>query len=213
MLIVHHLRRSQSERIVWLCEELGLAYTLRSTDRDPATMLAPPEYKRLHPMGAAPVIDDDGLVLAESGAIVDYLIATHGQGRLALAPGHPDYATYLYWLHFANGNLQPNLGRNMILGRLALPPDNPSLVATRGRLERALRYLDDHLANVAWLAGSEFTAADIMMVFSLTTMRIFCPLDLAPYAHIRAYLQRVGERPAYRRAMAKGDPGMEPMLT
>lgn len=212
MLTVHHLRKSQSERIVWLCEELGLDYTLRSYDRDPVTILAPPEYKRLHPMGAAPVIDDDGLVLAESGTVVDYLIARHAHGRLALVADHADYAQYLYWLHFANGNLQPNMGRNMILGRLALPPDNPSLVATRGRLERALQHLDAHLATATWLAGSEFTAADIMTVFSLTTMRLFHPLDLAPRARIRAYLQRVGERPAYRRAMAKGDPGMTPML-
>ena len=212
MLTVHHLRKSQSERIVWLCEELGLDYALQSYDRDPVTILAPSEYKRLHPMGAAPVIDDDGLVLAESGAIVDYLIATHGQGRFALAAGHPDYAQYLYWLHFANGNLQPAMGRNMILNRLALPPDNATLVATRGRLDRALQYLDGHLAKATWLAGSEFTAADIMTVFSLTTMRYFHPLDLAPRAHILDYLQRIGDRPAYRSAMAKGDPGMTPML-
>jgi len=212
MLTVHHLRKSQSERIVWLCEELGLDYTLQCHDRDPVTMLAPPEYKRLHPMGTAPVIDDDGLVLAESGAIVDYLIARHAHGRLALAADHADYAQYLYWLHFANGNLQPNMGRNMILKRLALPADNAMLVATRGRLDRALQFLEAHLAEATWLAGSEFTAADIMTVFSLTTMRNFYPLDLEPYRAIRDYLQRIGARPAYRSAMAKGDPGMKPML-
>ena len=104
MLIVHHLGKSQSERIVWLCEELAVPYQLKRYDRDPATMLAPPDYKALHPMGAAPVITDGDVVLAESGAIVDYIIARHGGGRLALAPAHPDYADYVYWFHFANGS-------------------------------------------------------------------------------------------------------------
>ncbi len=212
MLTVHHLRRSQSERIVWLCEELGLDYTLESYDRDPVTRLAQADYQTLHPLGNAPVIDDDGLVLAESGAIVDYLIAVHGGGRLALSPSDPDYPQYLYWLHFANGNLQPLMGRNMTIARLRLPTDDAIAAATRARLDRALRWLDGRLAGATWLAGAAFTAADVMTVFSLTTMRLFHPLDLAPYPAIRAYLARVGERPAYRRAMANGDPGFEPML-
>ena len=212
MLIVHHLHRSQSERIVWLCEELGLDHTLRNYDRDPVTMLAPAEYKALHPMGIAPVIEDDDLVLAESGAIVEYLNTRYGAGRLALDPTHPDYAQYLYWMHFANGQLQPLMGRNMILRRLDLPPDNPMLLSTRSRLELALSLVEDRLGTVTWLAGSTFTTADIMTVFSVTTMRSFYPLDLAPYPNIRGWLTRVGDREAYRRAMAKGDPGMEPML-
>lgn len=212
MLTVHHLRRSQSERIVWLCEELGLEYTLKSYDRDPVTRLAPPDYKALHPMGIAPVIDDGDLTLAESGAIVDYLDTKYGAGRLALAVTHADYAQYLYWLHSSNGNLQPLMGRNMILGRLELPADNPILRSTRGRLDLALGLYEDRLGTATWLAGETFTAADIMTVFSLTTMRLFHPLDLVPYPRIRAYLARVVARPAYRRAMQKGDPGMEPML-
>ncbi len=212
MPIVHHLRRSQSERVVWLCEELGLDYTLKCYDRDPVTILAPPEYKALHPMGIAPVIEDDGLVLAESGAIVEYLNTKYGGGRLALDPTHPDYAQYLYWMHFANGQLQPLMGRNRILRRLDLPPDNAMLLSTRGRLELALSLVEDRLGAATWLAGSTFTTADIMTVFTLTTMRSFYPLDLAPYPNIRGWLARVGDRAAYRRAMAKGDPGMEPML-
>jgi len=213
MLTVHHLGKSQSERIVWLCEELGVPYALKHHVRDPVTMLAPPELRALHPLGAAPVITDGDLVLAESAAIVDYIIAKHGGGRLALTATHPDFAPYLYWLHFANGNLQPNMGRNMILRRLDLPADNPVLVATRGRLERALELVDARLAEVPFLAGSEFSAADIMTVFSLTTMRYFMPVDLTPYVHIRAYLARIGEREAYRRAMHRGDPGMALLLT
>jgi len=212
VLIVHHLRRSQSERIVWLCDELGLDYTLRAYDRDPVTILAPPEYKALHPMGIAPVIQDGDVTLAESGAIVEYLIAKHGAGRLTVAPSDAAYPTYLYWLHFANGNLQPLMGRNMILRRLGPPDDNPVLLSTRGRLDLAMNNLDRHLAEATWLAGDTFTIADIMTVFSLTTMRLFYPLDLAPYTGIRAYLQRIGRRGAYRQAMTKGDPGWAPLL-
>ena len=213
MLTIHHLGKSQSERIIWLCEELGLPYELKHYKRDSVTILSPPELKALHPLGAAPVITDGPLVLAESGAIVEYIIAKHGGGRLALGPAHPDFAQYLYWFHFANGNLQPNMGRNLILRRLDLAPDNPTLVLTRGRLDRVLDLVEARLGEAAYLAGQEFTAADIMTVFSLTTMRIFMPLDLAPYAHIRAYLGRIGEREAYRRAMLKGDPGMVPLLS
>ncbi len=125
MLTVHHLGRSQSERIVWLCEELEIPYRLKCYRRDPVTMLAPPEYKALHPIGAAPVITDGDLMLAESGAVVEYIIGRYGNGRLALDAGHRDYSHFLYWFHFANGTLQANMGRNMILNRLKLPEDNP----------------------------------------------------------------------------------------
>ena len=213
MLTIHHLGKSQSERIVWLCEELGLPFTLQHYTRDPVTMLSPPALKALHPLGAAPVIEDGGMVLAESGAIVDYILAMYGGGRLVLGPDHPDFAQYLYWLHFANGNLQPNLGRNMVLRRLNLPADNAILVGTQGRLDRALDLVEARLGQADYLAGQAFTVADIMTVFSLTTMRAFMPFDLAPYPHIQAYLRRIGARTAYRSAMHKGDPDMEPMLS
>lgn len=212
-MIVHHLGKSQSERIVWLCEELGIPYELRVYDRDPVTRLAPPDYKALHPMGAAPVITDGDLVLAESGAIIEYIVAKHGKGRLTLAPDHPDFAQFLFWFHFANGSLQPATGRNMILARLKLPEDNPVLRAMKGRLDLALGLVEARLTKTAFLAGSEITTADIMIVFTLTTMRLFLPFDLAPYPAILAYLQRIGARPAYRRAMQKGDPDMAPLLT
>lgn len=213
MLTVHHLGLSQSERIVWLCEELGLDYVLKIYDRDPVTRLAPPEYKKLHPLGAAPVITDGPVQIAESAAIVDYIIHVHGQGRLAVAPGQPHYADYLYWFHFANGSLQPVVGRIMMMRRLYPPADNPIIVASETRLKLALQMMDARLGQVPWLAGADFTAAEIMTVFTLTTMRLFGPYDVAPYAHILAWLQRVGARPAYRRAMEKGDPGLTPLLT
>lgn len=212
MLVVHHLGRSQSERIVWLCEELGLPYELRRYERDPVTILGPPELKALHPSGTAPVIEDGGVLLAESGAIVEYLLAKYGGGRLAPGPEQPEFPDYLFWFHFANGTLQLNLVRNATLRRLDLPADNPVLVAMRGRLDRALGQVEARLGVVPYLAGGELTAADIMTVFPLTTMRLFMPVDLGPYPNMRAYLRRIGAREAYRRAMEKGDPGMAPML-
>jgi glutathione S-transferase len=213
MLTVHHLGKSQSERIVWLCEELGLPYELKVYDRDKVTRLAPPEYKALHPLGAAPVIDDNGVVLAESGAIIEYLVAKYGKGRLVLAPDHPDYAEFVYWLHFANGTLQPATGRNMILGRLGLPADNAIMNAMKARLDLALGLVEARLGKAPYLAGNDLTTADIMIVFTLTTMRLFLPFSLEPYPNIRAYLQRIGARDAYQRAMKKGDPDLTPMLS
>jgi glutathione S-transferase len=212
MLTVHHLRRSQSERIVWLCEELGVDYALKSYARDPVTMLAPLEYCALHPMGTAPVIADGDIVLAESGAIVEYIIAKYGHGRLALAPDHPDFAQYLFWFHYANGTLQLQLMRNFTLRRAAVADDNPVRCLAADRLERNLKLVDARLGSANFLAGADLTAADIMAVFSLTTMRLFFPLDLTPYPNILAYLARIGQREAYRRAMKKGDPELTPVL-
>ena len=212
MLTIHHLGKSQSERIVWLCEELGLDYELVHHVRDPVTALAPPSLVALHPLGTAPVISDGDVVLAESGAIMEYIIGKHGGGRLTLAPNHPDYAQYVFWLHYANGNFQPAMGRNMVMTRLALPEDNPIVARIRRRLLDAFTMMEARVGEATFLAGNTFTAADIMMVFSLTTMRYFFPFDLAPYPNVRAYLQRVAARPAYQRAMQKADPGMQLLL-
>jgi glutathione S-transferase len=213
MLTIHHLGHSQSERILWLCEELDVPYELKKYDRDPVTMLSPPALRALHPLGAAPVIQDDGLLLAESAAIAEYILAKYGQGRLRLGPEQEGFASYLYWFHFSNGNLQPVVGRTMMITRSGLPPDNPMLKAVQGRLDRVMRLLEARLGEADYLAGEAFTAADIMSVFSLTTMRLFQPIDLTPYPNILAYLQRMGGRPAYQRAMAKGDPDLTPMLS
>src|SRR5436190_4112865 len=168
MLTVHHLGRSQSERIVWLCEELGIDYELKLYERDPVTRLAPPEYKALHPIGAAPVITDGDLVMAESGAIIKYIVARHGDGRLTLPPSHPDYPGFVYWFHFANGTLQPAAGRCMILGRLDRPHDHPMLRAMKGRMDLALGQVQARLAKLDYLAGADFTTADSLIGFKLT---------------------------------------------
>ncbi|MEQ5843855.1 glutathione S-transferase family protein [Paraburkholderia acidicola] len=213
MLTVHHLGKSQSERIVWLCEELAIPYELKIYNRDPVTRLGPPEYKALHPLGTAPIISDGDIVLAESTAIMEYIIAKHGSGGLVPAATDPTFPDYLFWFHFANGSLQPNLGRSMILSRVDLPADNPTLKWSSARLDLVLNLVESRLGETAYLAGNAFTAADIVTVFSFTTMRIFLPFDLSPYPNILAYLQRIGARDAYRRAMKKGDPDMTPMLT
>ena len=192
MLTVHHLGKSQSERIVWLCEELEIPYELKHHTRDAKTMLAQADYKALHPIGSAPVITDGDLVLAESGAIVDYIIARYGNGRLTLGADDPGFAQFLYWFHFANGTLQANLGRLMILNRLKLADDNPILLATRARVDRAFDLVEARTREAEYLAGSAFTTADIMMGFSLTTMRYFQPYDLARCPNIVGYLARIG---------------------
>jgi glutathione S-transferase len=212
MLKIHHLSHSQSERIIWLCEELRIPYELQHHTRDPVTKLSPPGLKALHPLGAAPLIEEGELLLAESAAIVEYIIMKHGAGRLRLSPEHPDYAASLYWFHFSNGNLQPMMLRFMTVSRAKLPADHPVQASTQGRLDQMMALIETRLGEALYLAGTEFTAADIMSVFSLTTMRLFQPIDFAPYPNIRAYLQRIGQRPAYRRAMAKGDPDLTPVL-
>lgn len=213
MLTVHHLGVSQSERIVWLCEELEIPYRLERYDRDPATRLAPSAYKALHPMGTAPVITDGDVVLSESGAIMDYIIARHGGGCLAIPPGDANFADYLFWFHAANGSVMPAGMIAMLVLLLGLAADNPLVQALSARGDRAFALIERRLGEAPFFAGDAFSAADIMMVFPLTTMRAFSPMDLAPFSNIRAYLKRIGERPAYQRAMAKGDPGMAPMLT
>jgi glutathione S-transferase len=213
MITVYHLGVSQSERIVWLCDELAIPYTLRRYDRDLTTRLAPADYKSLHPMGIAPVITDGDLVLAESGAIIEYIIEKYGNGRLAVGPDKPNFADYLFWFHFANGTMMPSEMGDLICTMLGLKEGNPILAMLRDRSERAFALVESRLGDVPYFAGDEFTAADIMMVFPLSTMRAFTRRDLTRLPHIRAYLQRIGERPAYQRAMTKGDPAMSPMLT
>jgi len=210
MITVHHLGISQSERVVWLCEELGIPYALKRYDRDPTTRLAPLEYRALHPMGIAPVITDGGVVLAESGAILEYLMARYGDGRLSVGSAQGNFPDYLFWFHFANGTLMPSEMSSFIA--TFLKEGNPMIAMLNVRSERAFSLIEKRLGNADYFAGGDFTAADIMMLFPLTTMRAFVQKDYSTFPHIRAYLKRIGARPAYQRAMQKGDPGMVPML-
>lgn len=218
MLKVHHLGMSQSDRVVWLCEELDLSYELVRYERDPTTRLAPEAYRALHAFGTAPVITDGDVVLGESGAIVEYLCRKYAGGRLLLDPEHPDYAEYLYWFHFANGSLMPAAMTGFVAdlvasgGAAAGATRHPIVVALGARLERAYDMVEKRLGESEWFGGREFTAADVVMLFPLTTMRLFAPRDITPYPNLRAYLRRVVARPAFERARAKADPGLPPNI-
>jgi glutathione S-transferase len=210
MITVHHLGVSQSERIVWLCEELGITYELKTYPRE-SNGAAPAAYKALHPQGTAPIITDGSLALAETGAIMDYILARHGGGSLVVGPQALNFPDYLYWLHFGNGFFVPSAMMGIVASRLASGNQQAAQGFT-GRLELSYRLCEERLGKVRYFAGPELTAADIMMVFPLTTMRAVTGRSLDATPNLRAYLKRIGERPAYQRAMKKGDPEMRPAL-
>jgi glutathione S-transferase len=211
MLTIHHLGMSQSERIVWLCEELEIEYALVRYERRSDNRLAPDDYKALHPMGIAPVIEDDGRVLGESGAICDYLCARYGKGKLAPAPDSPEFADHLFWFHWSNGTFQATLLMQLVLNGAPGPNRTEAFVTDRSR--RAWAMAETRVGESPFFGGSSLTTADIMMVYCLTTSRVFRGTSLDAYPNVKAYLQRIGARPAYRRAMARAEPGFAPMLT
>ncbi len=200
MITIHHLLVSQSERVIWLMEELGLPYELKSYPRDPQTRLAHPVFRELHPIGAAPVIQDGAVTMAESLAIFSYILDLHGEGKLRVAPGAPGYADYVYWFHYANAGLMPQMMMQMALQRMA-GPAGPASAMMQERFERHLKMIEARLAAAPWLAGETFTAADILLHFPFGTMRSFAPLDISAYPATRAWLARISARPAYRKAM------------
>lgn len=209
MLTIHHLRISQSERIVWLCEELGLEYDLKLYNRDPETRLAPPELKALHPMEIAPLIEDGATMLGESGAIVEYIIGKYAPNS-ALVPGpdHPDFADHLYWFHFANATFMTNGMMQIAVG--AVGAEMPPSLAKR--VTNAWQQIETRLGETDYFGGSQLTTADIMMGFQLTTSRAFNDMTIDHLPNLKAYLQRIGARDAYQRAMAKAEPGFPPKL-
>jgi len=210
MLTVHHLGISQSERIVWLCEELGIDYAFKRYDRRADNRLAPDDYKALHPMGIAPVITDGDLVLGESAAICDYICARYGDGRLVPTRDDPDFADHLFWFHWSNGTFMTTLMMQLVLASGG--PGNPSAVFVDDRTQRGWAMIEQRLGEAPFFGGANLTTADIMMVYCLTTGRAFRGTSLDGYPNLKAYLQRIGQRPAYQRAMAKAEPGMSPML-
>ncbi|MEE4199243.1 glutathione S-transferase family protein [Erythrobacter sp.] len=209
MLTVHHLRISQSERIVWLCEELGLDYELKLYDRDPETRLAPPELKALHPMEIAPIIEDGDTKLGESGAIVEYIVGKYAPDtKLVPGPDHRDFAEHLYWFHFAGATFMTNgmmqIAVNAVGGQMPPP--------LAKRVTNAWTQIERRLGEADYFGGSQLTTADIMMVFQLTTSRAFNNMSIDDKPNLKAYLQRIGARDAYRRAMEKCEPGFPPKL-
>jgi glutathione S-transferase len=209
MITIHHLGISQSDRIVWLMEELNLPYHLKWYNRT-ADQLAPDEYLALHPAATAPVIQDGDVVLAESGAIVEYLCHRYAGGKLTVGPAQPNYAEYLYWMHF-NNNVQGLLFAKLVLGTQAPGPETEMLRrGLKRREEGYYRYLDQRLGVSPYLAGPEFTCADVMVTFNLTTLPLFGGRTIDDLPNALAYVKRIGERPAYRKAMAIAGPTAVP---
>ncbi|WNL46815.1 glutathione S-transferase [Dyella sp. BiH032] len=219
MITVHHLNHSRSQRILWLLEELGLPYEIRRYERDPRTLLAPPELRQVHPLGKSPVITDGELTLAESGAIVEYLADRYGEGRLLPAPGTRDRLRCTYWLHYAEGSAMPPLLLKLVFSRLAKSPApffvRPLLRSIAAKTQRVfvdpqlkthLEYLEGALAESPWFGGDRFTAADIQMSFPLEAAASRAGLTEAAYPRLWGFLQRIHARPAYRRALEQGGP-------
>ena len=216
MIVVHHLNNSRSQRILWLLEELGLEYEVKRYERDPKTMLAPPELKAVHPLGKSPVITEGGLTVAESGAIIEYLVDTHGHGRLAPERGNPDRLRYTYWLHYAEGSAMLPLLLKLVFNRVETAP-MPFFVKpfakgiarqfkgkfVEPQIVQHLDYMNSELAAAGWFAGAEFSAADVQMSFPLEAAAARGGLD-EKWPHLTGFLQRIHERPAYKRALERG---------
>ena len=205
MITVHHLSTSRSERIVWLLEELGLEYKLDWFQREP-NGAAPASMRQIHPIGKAPIITDGDTALAESGAIVEYIVRRHAGGRLGAEPQSPDYARYTYWMHFAEGSLMSLMLIALVLSRVPEANESPVKARITNRMTQMLAFVDGELAGRSYFVGDAFTAADVMMLFPFTTMRRYLEYDLAPYPNVQAYLARIELRPAYRKAMALAGP-------
>jgi glutathione S-transferase len=217
MIVVHHLNNSRSQRVLWLLEELGLPYEVKRYQRDAKTMLAPPELRAVHPLGKSPVITDEGMVVAESGNIVDYLVERHGKGRLAPAPGTPERLRYNYWLHYAEGSAMLPLLLKLIFGKVATAP-MPFFVKPIARgivskvnsqfidpqLKLHFDYIESELNRNEWFAGSAFSAADIQMSFPLEAAAARGKEAVGPKT--RAFVERIHARPAYKAALEKGGP-------
>lgn len=202
MITIHHLGISQSDRVVWLMEELGLPYRLDWFDRG-LDRLAPPEYLALHPAAMAPVVRDGDRVLTESAAILEHVCHSHAGGRLTVGPSQPNYPDYLYWMHF-NNNVQGLFFARRALQRAGLDPEGDAFI--RRREGQFFGYLEQRLGKVEHLAGPDFTCADIMVTFNLTTLARFGGRRIDDLPNARAYVERIVARPAYVRAMAIAGP-------
>jgi glutathione S-transferase len=216
MITVHHLNNSRSQRVLWLLEELGVLYEVKRYERDKTTMLAPKELKAIHPLGKSPVITEAGRTIAETGAIIEYVLERHGKGRLVPPPGTDERLRYTYWLHYAEGSAMTPLLLKLIFTRL--PENAPGLlrgavksIASKAnerladpQIRTHLDYWDSELSKAEWFAGNEFSAADIMMSFPLEAAASRAGAKSRPM--VKAFLDRIHERHAYQAALKKGGP-------
>lgn len=216
MIVVHHLNNSRSQRILWLLEELGVEYEVKRYERDPQTMLAPPELKAVHPLGKSPVITDGEVTVAESGAIIEYLVETYGQGRLVPAAGTPARLSYTYWLHFAEGSAMLPLLLKLIFNRVETAPMPFFAKPFAKGIARKVKgtfveptliqhfdYMNSELAATGWFAGDQFSAADVQMSFPLEAAAARGGLT-DKWPHLTDFLQCIHARPAYNRALERG---------
>lgn len=220
MLVVHHLNNSRSQRVLWLLEELGVPYEVKRYQRDAQTMLAPPELKEVHPLGKSPVVvDEDGATLAESGAIIEYLVARHGEGKLAPPAGSPERLRYTYWLHYAEGSAMPPLLLRLVFSKVEKSPApffvKPIIKGIVKQVNQAfiqpqitthLAFMEAELARSTWFAGDELSGADIQMSFPVEAAAARGGLTKSTHPRLHAFLERVRARPAYQRALEKGGP-------
>lgn len=220
MITVHHLNHSRSHRVLWMLEELELLYELKRYGRDPKTMLAPPELKAVHPLGKSPVITDGDLTLAESAAILEYLLERYANGRLMPAQGSADYRRFRYWMHYAEGSAMPPLLLKLVFDRVASGPmpffikpvaraiaDGAHKAFIGPQLKTHLDYMEAELEKSPWFAGDGFSAADIQMSFPLEAARSRAGLDQSR-PRLLAFLERIQQRPAYQRAVERGGPAL-----
>jgi glutathione S-transferase len=217
MIVVHHLNNSRSQRVLWLLEELELPYEIKFYERDKATMLAPPELKAVHPLGKSPVITDGDKTIAESGAIIDYIVSTYGAGRLIPAEGTPERLRYTFWLHYAEGSAMPPLLLKLVFGVLPerapffIKPIVKAIAATAQKsfidpqLKLHTDFWEAELAKSAWFAGPAFTAADIQMSFPVEAAASRAGVN-EDYPNLMSFLADIHARPAYKRALEKGGP-------
>jgi len=218
MVVVHHLNNSRSQRILWLLEELGVEYEVKRYERDPATMLAPPSLRAVHPLGKSPVITDGELTIAESGPIVEYLAERYGNGRLVPPAGTPERRRYTYWMHYAEGSAMPPLLLKLVFDRVETAPMpffiKPVARAIAGRAKSSfiepqirlhLDFIESELGKSNWFAGNDLTAADVQMSFPLEAAAARGGLA-AGHPKLTAFLERIHARPAYQRALERGGP-------
>jgi glutathione S-transferase len=215
MLTVHHLNNSRSQRIIWMLEELGLEYDVVRYQRDPKTLLAPPELRAIHPLGKAPIVTDGSHILAESGVILEYLVERYGNGRFVPSHSSPEHWRYRYWMHYAEGSAMPPLLLKLVAGRIAkarvpffMKPISRKIAASLQtgfvdpQLDLHFDYIAEELKPTGWFAGNEFTAADVQMSFPIESGVARAGADARP--SIRSFLERIHARPAYQRALARG---------
>ncbi|MBT8100995.1 MAG: glutathione S-transferase [Gammaproteobacteria bacterium] len=218
MITLHHLENSRSQRILWLLEELGVDYTIKRYERDRKSSLAPPELTSIHPLGKSPVITDGGATIAESGAIIEYLLKHYDDGSLLPAEGTPEHLAYTYWLHYAEGTFMPLMLLSLIVGRIesapmpffAKPIAKGIASKVRGgyldpNIQRNLEFMQQTLLASTWFCGERMTAADIQMSFPLEAAEVRCNLA-EDYPQLAAALARMRDRPAYQLALKKGGP-------